>query len=87
MREKKVGRDEHHCEQEHDRIEVDRPISALGRHDATRDHQYSAKQSCGWTVQRQDFKLPTADENVGDSKDYARDKLLLPVTHMRPYAR
>jgi len=87
MREIKVGRDEHHREQEHDCIEVDRAISALGRHDAARDHQDSAKQSRGWTVQRQDFKLPPADENVRDSKDCARDKLLLPVTHMRPYAR
>lgn len=86
MCEIKIGRDEHHREQEHDRIEVDRAISALGRHDAARDHQHSAKQSRRWTIQRQDFELPAADENVRDSKDHARDKLLLPVTHMRPYS-
>jgi hypothetical protein len=86
MCETKIGRDEHHREQEHDRVEVDRAISALGRHDAARDHQHSAKQSRRWTIQRQDFELPAADENVRDSKDHARDKLPRPVTHMRPYA-
>src|SRR6266478_4148805 len=85
MGEIKIGRDEHHREQQHDGVVVYRAISALGRHDTSRNHQHCSKQSGGGAIQWQDFELSAANENVSDPKDHARDELLFPMIHTRPY--
>src|SRR5260370_325447 len=68
-------------QQQHDRVVVDRAICALRRYYTGYDHQDSTEQRRGWTVQRKDFELPAANENVGDREDYRCDKLPLPVIH------
>ena len=80
-RERKVGGHQHHREQEHDGVIVDRAIGALRCHYPGGDHQYCTEQSRGGTIQRQNLELSTADENVSDSEDHGCDQLLLPVIH------
>jgi hypothetical protein len=83
MREVKISGDEHHREQEHDCVVVHSAVRTLRRHYSGRNHQDCAEQCGGRAVQRQDFELTPADEYVGDPKDHARDKLLLPMAHTR----
>src|SRR2546429_333616 len=80
-RERKVGGHQHHREQEHDRVIVDRAIGALRCHYPGGDHQYCTEQSRGGTIQRPHLELSTADGNVSDSEDHGCDQLLLPVIH------
>ena len=80
-RERKVGRHQHHREQEHDRVIVDSAIRTLRCHYPGGNHQHCTEQSRGGTIQRQNFELPAADENVSDPEDHGCDQLLLPMIH------
>lgn len=83
MREIKIGRDEHHAQQQYQRVVVDGAICPLRRHYTGRNHQYRAQQSGSGAIQRENLELAAADENVGDCEDRARNEFPLPVVHTR----
>lgn len=81
MREIKIGRNQHHPEQQHQRVVVDGAARALRRHYTRRDHQDCAWQGGSRTIQRQNFELAATDQNVGERENDACNDFPLPMIH------
>ena len=68
-RQPEVGDDDHHAEQEGDRVEVDGLVSVAERNGAASDHQGRAEERCPGPVELKAGQLANRDHDVGGSED------------------
>jgi hypothetical protein len=67
-----IGDDDHHAQQQRDRIEVDRVISLLGAQHAGADHQARAEQRRAGAIDAVNWNLADRDEGIGRAEDEHR---------------
>ena len=60
-----VGHDDHHAEQQRDRVEIDRAIGFIERDDAKRDHQARAEQRRAGAIEPVARQLADGHDQIG----------------------